>query len=503
MPCEASWAQTWSMAALPGHAEGHHDAAALVLDEPLAGHAQVLEPGHRPVHDLERRAVPRAAAQLVDGLGAHVVAGEHGVDHTDPVHGPEPTGAGHGTRSDPRRGRRLPPSCRGVDPVPRRSTRLCADEPRRPARPRAAAGAWVARDAAVVWHGFTQMAAYPDNAPITVERAEGRELIDVDGRRYFDAISSLWVTTLGHRVPELDARRGRPAGPGGPLHPARQRQHRGGRVRRGAGRGGAGRRRPRAVRLRRGGGRRAGPQDRLPVLDQPGRAGPHRASWPWATPTTATPSGPCRWATADSAPTCFDPLRFPVVRTPGYATPTGRPRLVGGIEADADELAAVVIEPLVQGASGMLVAEPADLARVGEACRRARGAAHLRRGGHRLRADGQAVRLRVGRTRVPPRPAVPGQGHHRRLPPPVGHRGLGRGVRRLRRAPTSGERTFYHGHSYGGNALACAVALRHLQLIEEWDVLANVTAVAAHLADRLAGSIAGSARRAARSASGA
>ncbi len=37
-----------------------------------------------------------------------------------------------------------------------------------------------------------------------VERGEGRELIDVEGRRYLDAISSLWVTTLGHRVPELD-----------------------------------------------------------------------------------------------------------------------------------------------------------------------------------------------------------------------------------------------------------------------------------------------------------
>src|SRR3954467_6555423 len=51
------------------------------------------------------------------------------------------------------------------------------------------------------------MAAYPssDNAPVIVERAEGREVIDVHGKRYLDAISSLWVTTLGHRVPELDA----------------------------------------------------------------------------------------------------------------------------------------------------------------------------------------------------------------------------------------------------------------------------------------------------------
>src|SRR3954467_11409965 len=64
--------------------------------------------------------------------------------------------------------------------------------------------AWVERDAAVVWHGFTQMSAYADNAPLIVESAEGHELIDVDGRRYLGAISSLWVTTLGHRVRELD-----------------------------------------------------------------------------------------------------------------------------------------------------------------------------------------------------------------------------------------------------------------------------------------------------------
>src|SRR5688572_8866067 len=64
--------------------------------------------------------------------------------------------------------------------------------------------AWVLRDASVVWHGFTQMSCYADNAPIIVERAEGHELVDVDGNRYLDAISSLWVTTLGHCVPELD-----------------------------------------------------------------------------------------------------------------------------------------------------------------------------------------------------------------------------------------------------------------------------------------------------------
>ena len=56
-----------------------------------------------------------------------------------------------------------------------------------------------------MWHGFTQMAAYADNAPVVVDRAEGHYVYDVDGNRYLDAISSLWVNTLGHRVPELDA----------------------------------------------------------------------------------------------------------------------------------------------------------------------------------------------------------------------------------------------------------------------------------------------------------
>src|SRR5258708_15736142 len=67
------------------------------------------------------------------------------------------------------------------------------------------AASWAKRDAAVVWHGFTQMSCYAESSPVLVVAGDGHELIDVDGRRYLDAISSLWVNTLGHRVPELDA----------------------------------------------------------------------------------------------------------------------------------------------------------------------------------------------------------------------------------------------------------------------------------------------------------
>ncbi|MCP4787888.1 MAG: adenosylmethionine--8-amino-7-oxononanoate transaminase [Fuerstiella sp.] len=59
-------------------------------------------------------------------------------------------------------------------------------------------------DNAHVWHPFTAMSAYVDeHAPIIAD-AEGFDLIDVDGRKYLDGISSLWCNVHGHRVPEID-----------------------------------------------------------------------------------------------------------------------------------------------------------------------------------------------------------------------------------------------------------------------------------------------------------
>jgi adenosylmethionine---8-amino-7-oxononanoate aminotransferase len=64
--------------------------------------------------------------------------------------------------------------------------------------------AWLKRDAAAVWHPFTQHSFWLDDEPTVVDRAEGPWLVDVDGRRYLDGVSSLWVTTFGHRTPEID-----------------------------------------------------------------------------------------------------------------------------------------------------------------------------------------------------------------------------------------------------------------------------------------------------------
>jgi adenosylmethionine-8-amino-7-oxononanoate aminotransferase len=56
-----------------------------------------------------------------------------------------------------------------------------------------------------VWHPFTQMREYLASEPLVVVSAEGNYLIDDRGRRLFDGTSALWCNLFGHRVPEIDA----------------------------------------------------------------------------------------------------------------------------------------------------------------------------------------------------------------------------------------------------------------------------------------------------------
>lgn len=63
----------------------------------------------------------------------------------------------------------------------------------------------VERDLRALWHPFTQHASWPGDQPIVVERAEGMYLYDTDGNRYLDGVSSLWLTVHGHGVPEIDS----------------------------------------------------------------------------------------------------------------------------------------------------------------------------------------------------------------------------------------------------------------------------------------------------------
>ncbi len=57
-------------------------------------------------------------------------------------------------------------------------------------------------DRTLVWHAFTQMA---EHRPLLLERAEGCTLVDIDGNHYLDGTSSLWCNIHGHRHPRIDA----------------------------------------------------------------------------------------------------------------------------------------------------------------------------------------------------------------------------------------------------------------------------------------------------------
>jgi adenosylmethionine-8-amino-7-oxononanoate aminotransferase len=74
-----------------------------------------------------------------------------------------------------------------------------------PAPADAADGATLAAwDHRYMWHPFTQMQDWLATEPLIIERGEGNYLIDTSGRRYLDGVASLWCNVHGHRHPDLD-----------------------------------------------------------------------------------------------------------------------------------------------------------------------------------------------------------------------------------------------------------------------------------------------------------
>jgi adenosylmethionine-8-amino-7-oxononanoate aminotransferase len=61
----------------------------------------------------------------------------------------------------------------------------------------------LARDRAHVWHPYTSVDAWEQTNPLVIDRAEGPWLWDLDGSRYLDGNSSWWVAALGHGHPRL------------------------------------------------------------------------------------------------------------------------------------------------------------------------------------------------------------------------------------------------------------------------------------------------------------
>jgi adenosylmethionine-8-amino-7-oxononanoate aminotransferase len=345
-----------------------------------------------------------------------------------------------------------------------------------------------------LWHPFTQMQGWLEEDPLIIDQADGVYLIDTLGRRYLDGVSSLWCNVHGHRVPEIDQ----------------------------------------AVREQ---------LDRVAHSTLLGLAS--SASIECAEELARhLPEGLTRIFFSDAGATAveiaikmayqhhqlrgdearrefvaltggyhgdtigsvsvggmelfhriFKPLLFDVHHAPQpycYRCPLGKSQpscalaCAGEVErifeARPGRIAALVVEPLVQGADGMITQPPGYLRRLREACDR-----------HGALLVCDEVATGFGRTGT--MFAVEQEGVRPDLMTVA--KGLTGGylplaatvtteeVFRSFLGPFEAKRTFFHGHTYAGNPLACAAATASLKLMEDRQVIRGMPARAAAMARAL------------------
>jgi adenosylmethionine---8-amino-7-oxononanoate aminotransferase len=331
-----------------------------------------------------------------------------------------------------------------------------------------------------LWHPFTQMQDWLAEEPLIVDEAEGVHLVDTRGRRYLDGVGSLWCNVHGHRVKEIDD----------------------------------------AIRAQL---ERVGHSTLLGLASTASiEAAEELLRW--------TPKGLTRVFFSDAGATAvevalkmayqhhqlrgdparsefvalrggyhgdtlgsvavggidlfhriFKPLLFPVHHAPQpycYRCPLGKERSSCHVEcADAVEqvfaekrgrIAALVLEPLVQGADGMITQPPGYLRRMRELCDRE---------GALLVCD--EVATGFGRTGT--MFAVEQEGVLPDLMTVA--KGITGGYLPLAATlttervfesflgPYADQKTFFHGHTYCGNPLACAASVASLQLFRERKIL--------------------------------
>jgi adenosylmethionine-8-amino-7-oxononanoate aminotransferase len=347
-----------------------------------------------------------------------------------------------------------------------------------------------------VWHPFTPMQAYAAERPLIIERAHGCFLVDQDGREYIDGVSSLWCNVHGHCVPQLDdavrAQLDRVAHTtllGLANVPSTELARR-------------------LVELAPPGLTRVFYSDdgatavevALKMAFQYWRQCP--------TPRLAKTQflalqaayhgdtlGDVSVGDLGRFHHLFKPLLFPTVRAPSpycYRCPLGLERahcridcveeLASLVAQHHDTLAAVVIEPLVQGAAGMITAPRGYLRRVREVTR-----------AHDVLLIADEVAVGFGRTgtlfacsqeEVVPDFLCLAKGLTAGYLPLAATLTTEEVFQAFLGRPEEG-RTFYHGHTYTGNPLGAAVALANLDLLLNDGVLdtlpAKVERLRAHL----------------------
>jgi adenosylmethionine-8-amino-7-oxononanoate aminotransferase len=318
-----------------------------------------------------------------------------------------------------------------------------------------------ADDRRYLWHPFTQQRGWEQEDPLVIADADGCWLVDHHGRRYVDGVSSLWCTVHGHRHPVLDLAikdqldRVAHSTMLGLTHEP-------------------------AIELAR----------RLVEIAPPGLARVFYSDSGSTAAEIALKMAFQYWQQRggdDARRTRFVALRDAYHGdTIGSVSVGGidlfhsmyRPLLFGTLKAEpgdaghmerllaehGHEVAAVIVEPLVQGAAGMLVHPPGYLRAVRELCDR-----------HGVLLICDEVATGFGRT------GRMFACEHEDVAPDLMclAKGITGGYMPLAATLATeriyegflGEyedfRTFFHGHTYTGNPLACAAALANLRLFEQ------------------------------------
>jgi adenosylmethionine-8-amino-7-oxononanoate aminotransferase len=317
----------------------------------------------------------------------------------------------------------------------------------------------VASDRRHIWHPFTQQEAWEhDDSPLVIDRAEGTNLYDVDGNAYIDGVASLWCNVHGHRHPAIDgavteqlAKVAHSTMLGLTHAPAIELAEK-------------------LVRI-------APPGLSRVFYSDSGSTAVEIAlkmafQW-WAQRGERQRTdficlqnayhGDTIGAVSVGGIDAFHSLYFPLLFDT-WSAPAGDVRALETLlEAHADRVAAVVLEPLVQGAAGMLMQPDGYLRRVRELCDE-----------YRLLLICDEVATGFGRTgtmfacdqeQITPDLLCVGKGLTGGYLPLAATLSTERIYEGFLGRHEEG-RTFFHGHTYTGNPVACAAAIATLETFE-------------------------------------
>jgi adenosylmethionine-8-amino-7-oxononanoate transaminase len=351
----------------------------------------------------------------------------------------------------------------------------------------------VEKNGRCLWNPFTQMKGFLAEGPLIVERAEGVRLYDVEGNEYLDGNSSLWLNVHGHNRPELNR---------AIVEQLEQVAH---STLLGASNVPAIELAARLVELSpRSLGKvffsdagaaavEIGLKMAFAYWRRLGRPEKHRflamRNAYHGDTIGAVSVGGIDLFHAEFGPLLFqaDRVSYPYpYRFAGTAEECAEACLADlrvRLEANASEIACLVVEPIVQAAGGMIVMPPGFLAEAAQLARE-----------HDVLLFADEVATGFGRT------GAMFACEHESVEPDLMAVGKGLTGGYLPVAATLAsdrvydvfwgdfeeQRAFFHGHSYTGNQLGCAVALASLDLFTEEHTVERVAATAPRLAELLA-----------------